>query len=168
MFLIAKTAIFVILIYLLLRPMLRGAIYFPTSAKATQQTIAILSPGPGKHLADLGSGDGRLLLALVAQGATVEGFEVNPLLVWITRFRIRKAGFRDRARVHLSSFWRADLSRFDGLVVYGIPYIMRELGQKFAKELRPGTPIASNIFPIPDWTPLGHTDGVWSYRVPAR
>jgi hypothetical protein len=40
---------------------------------------------PGKLVADLGSGDGRLVIALAKSGLKATGYELNPWLVWYSR-----------------------------------------------------------------------------------
>ena len=133
-------------IYLLLRPMVTGAIYFPTMPTSVAVIRRFAAAGPGKKIADLGSGDGRILIALAADGAEAHGYEVNPLLVVSSRRRIRKAGLAGKAIVHWQSFWKADLSPYDAVVVYGFPPIMKRLGRKIARELRPGSTVISNIY----------------------
>ncbi len=133
-------------IYLLLRPMVAGAIYFPTMPTSVAVIRRFAAAEPGKKIADLGSGDGRILIALAADGAEAHGYEINPLLVAASRRRIRNAGLAGRAIVHWQSFWKADLSHYDAVVVYGFPPIMKRLGRKLMRELRPGSTVISNVY----------------------
>jgi hypothetical protein len=141
-------------IYLLARPFMRGAIFFPTSTRNVEMMLGTASLHSGERIADLGSGDGRILIACARQGIRAEGYEINPILVYSSRRAIRRAGFQKLATVHWKSFWRADLAPFDAIFVYGIPYIMVGLAKKLERELRPGTKVISHVFPFPEWTPV--------------
>jgi hypothetical protein len=155
-------------IYFLGRPIIKGAIYFPTTPRGVKNILKLACPavdfgapkstaGQGQKIVDLGSGDGRIVIALAQSGAYAEGYEINPILVWSSRRAIRKANLEGegagKAKIFWKSFWRADLSQFDVVIVYGIPYIMKDLQKKMERELRPGTKIISNAFTFPNWTP---------------
>lgn len=146
-------AILFLAIYFVGRPMLRGAIYFPTTSRGVDEMMRLAGIRAGETVVDIGSGDGRVLIAAAQLGATSIGYEINPWLVWRSRRAITQAAVADRATVHWKSLWDADLSRCDVVIVYGIPYIMNGLRKKFERELRPGTRILSNAFEIPGWTP---------------
>lgn len=160
MILVQLFAIFVLLtlIYLLLRPIINGAVYFPTSMRNLNAIVALAEVQPGQKVADLGSGDGRIVMAFARLGAEAHGYEINPLLVWKSKRAIRRAGLQRNAFVHWKSMWRADLTGYKAVTVYGIPYIMNRLGKKLDKELVPGAKIVSNIFPLPDRTPTRTAD----------
>jgi hypothetical protein len=79
----------------------RGAPYVPTHAAWVEKAIK-LAPKEGL-LVDLGSGDGIILKAAAASGRRVLGIELNPLLVFISWFRLRQ--FRKLAQVKLGDFW---------------------------------------------------------------
>ena len=52
---------------------------------------------------DIGSGDGVVLMAAAQQGARAIGYEINPFLVLISRWRLRKLS---GVRVHWANIWR--------------------------------------------------------------
>ena len=87
--------------------------------------------------------------------AVEAGIEIGRSIIAETLWRIDQQALRmDQAVVHWESFWRADFSKFDTIIVYGIPYIMRDLQKKLERELRPGTKIISNAFQFPGWKPV--------------
>lgn len=92
------------ILYLLIRPIVRGAVYFPTKREAVRVMVDLAEPQSGERLADLGSGDGRVLMAFARQGIEAHGYEVNPLLVWQSQWAIKRAGLEGRAFVHWESF----------------------------------------------------------------
>jgi len=126
--------------------MARGAIYFPTSGENIAAIVRFAEIIPGQKIADLGSGDGRILIVLARAGAEAHGYEINPILVYRSRRAIKKAGLQGGAFVHWKSFWKVDTSSYSTVVVYGIPFIMDALGTKLKHELSPGAKVISNVF----------------------
>jgi len=143
--------LFVVYALFALASVIRGAPYVPTTDERLRNAIKLIAIKPGMRVADLGSGDGKVLVALARLGCIAHGFEINPLLVFLSRLRIRKAGLGDKATVFYKSFWSQDLSSYDLVFVYGITYIMKELSKKLRRELKPGSMVLSIIFPIPNW-----------------
>lgn len=153
----------VILIYqLLIRPIIKGAVYFPTYPGNIGKIIEFADLKNGK-MADLGSGDGRVVMAFAEKGIEAHGYEVNPLLVFFSRRLIRKRGLQEKAIIHRKSFWNADLSGFDAVYTYGFPRIMEDLGNKLGVEMRAGTRIISNMYPFPNMEKEKQENGVYLY-----
>ncbi len=153
-------------IYFLGRPIVHGAIFFPTTTRNVEAMIALASLRAGDKVVDLGSGDGRIVIACAERGIKAEGYEINPILVLLSRRAIRRAGVQDLAVIHWKSFWRADLALFNVIFVYGIPYIMSDLRRKFERELKPGTRVVSHVFQIPRWIPVKDKGNIHLYKIP--
>jgi len=164
---IVSCLILIFVTYVLLRPLASGAIYFPTSSGNLAIILKMAEVRPGDKIADLGSGDGRILIAFARAGAEAHGYEVNPLLVRCSRQAILKAGLEEKAIVYWVSFWRTNLSRYDAVVVYGFPHIMKKLGEKLKRELVPGTKVISNIYTFPNWAEAKSENRVHLYVIPA-
>ncbi len=133
--------------------MLFGAPYVGSKRQKLKQMIKLARIKKGDKAADLGSGDGRVVLALAKTGATAHGYEINPVLVWQARRKIAKAGVSDRATIYFKNYWLIDLSSYDLITVYGTTYIMKKLETKLQKELKPGARVISNYFKFPHWQP---------------
>jgi ribosomal protein L11 methylase PrmA len=155
--------VLLVIIYFLGRPIMRGAIYFPTTGRGVEAMLKLADIKPGQKVVDLGSGDGRILIAAARAGAQATGYEINPILVRQSRRAIARAGLAPHATVEWESFWRADFSQYDIVIVYGIPYILRGLRRKMERELRPGTKIISNAFEIPGWPIVAKEHKVFLY-----
>ena len=143
----------------------RGAIFVPTDRRAVKEMIETLNIKSGDRAVDLGSGDGRIVIALARSGAEAHGYEHNPLLVWWSRHKIRKAGLSGRAFIHRGNFWESDFSKFTVVTVFGINYIMRALEQKLLKEGRDGARIASYTFAFPTLKPSARKNGIYFYKI---
>lgn len=105
----------------------------------------------GQKVADLGSGNGKVVIAFAKQGAQAYGYEINPFLVFLSKYRIKKLGLQKKACVYCKNLWNVDLKEFDVIVIYGIPYMMKQLEEKIQKEATAGTKIISNNFTFPNW-----------------
>jgi len=85
-----------------------GAPYVPTRRKQISQAFdELYKVGRKDVVVDIGSGDGVLLRAAVKRGAKAVGYELNPLLVLVTKLLSRKEAFN--MRVIWADFWRQEL-----------------------------------------------------------
>jgi len=141
-----------------------GVPFVPTSRKRAETMLRLAGDVHGKRVVDLGSGDGRLVIAFASSGAEAHGYELNPVLVWFARMRVILRGLRGRAYVHCGDFWRPDMSGFDIVVVYGFRSTMRELEKKLKRELPENALVLSNGFSFPTWTPVKEEGGVYLYK----
>lgn len=153
----------ILILVLTARSLIRGAPYVPSSDAKIASMVALAGVRPGERVADFGSGDGRVVMAFARAGAEAHGFEINPILVWLSRRKIQAAGLADRAQIHYQSFWRADAGEFDVVAVFGISHIMRGLEQKLARELKSGARVVSNAFALPSWPAARAENGVYRY-----
>lgn len=125
--------------------------------------VSLANVKPGEKAVDLGSGDGRVVIAMAKQGIEAHGYEINPLLVILSRRNIKKAGVSDKVFVHWQSFWNKNLSEFDIITVYGISYMMKKLETKLKKELKLNARVVSNYFIFSDWQPEKRENNVYVY-----
>lgn len=126
-----------------------GAPMVPSKPEVTKQMVELLNLNKGQTLYDLGSGDGRVLVAAAKRGLKSVGIEINPY-AWILSFAlVVLARQLSRVTLYLGNYWKKDLRAADGVVVYGLPQITGRLGEKFKQELKPGTKVVSNSFQIP-------------------
>lgn len=150
--------------FILLPVLFCGAIYLPTKKRTVEKMVELSGIRPGEIAVDLGSGDGRLVISLAKAGAEAHGYEINPLLVLVSRWNIRKAGLGGRAFIHFKNFWKEDFSQFDIIAIFGISRAMEALERRLKKELKIGARIVSNAFPFPDWQYAKKEDTVFLYK----
>jgi protein-L-isoaspartate O-methyltransferase len=141
-----------------------GPPFVGTPADKFSAAIALAKVKPGEQVIDLGSGDGRFLIALARQGANVVGYEINPLLVWRSRWKIRQAGLTDRAVVRWANFWASDCRSADLIIVYGFQQIMTKLSLKLKSELRPGSRVISVHYELPGAVKIAEQSDVRVYQ----
>jgi len=143
-----------------------GAPFLPTHKQRIERALRLVKLRPGQKITDMGSGDGRVLIACAKKGARAFGFEINPFLVWKARLNIKREGLGDLAVCQWKSFWAQDFSSFDVVFVYGITHIMKKLEKKLQKELKPGAKVVSFIFSFPNWQPETKEKGIYIYPSP--
>jgi len=131
--------------------LMNGALYVPTDPKMTEDMLDVAMLASGDKLVDLGSGDGRLVIAAAKRGIPAVGYEINPLLVFISRRKARAAGVEELATFYRRDFWHADLSAYSVVMVFGIGHIMARLERKLDKELASGSRVVCNLFALPNW-----------------
>jgi protein-L-isoaspartate O-methyltransferase len=158
-------ALSVYLVLFVFFPLGRGAIYDPSTPHMTWVMTELAAVRKGEKAADLGSGDGRVIISLAKKGAEAHGYEVNPILVLITRKNIRKAGLEGKAFVHWKSFWSANLAGFDLITAFQVNFIMEKLEAKLLRELSPGSRIVSHHWKFPHLKPAKQTADVYLYKI---
>jgi ribosomal protein L11 methylase PrmA len=134
--------------------------------------------GPADTVYDLGSGDGRLVIAAVRDfGARAAiGVEIDPALVARSREYARRAGVADRVTFLQQDFFRADVAPASVVTLYLTREMNIRLAPKLQAELRPGTRVVSFDFDMGDWEPgamirvdvSGRTTPVYLWVVPER
>ena len=118
------------------------------SNAATAQAVVGLLPATPCHVVDLGCGDGRLLKALARARPDCEfvGFEHAPL-TWAWA-RLATLGLAN-CRVRYGNFWRQNLGPYHAAYAFLSPVPMPRLWAKAGAEMRPGSLLLSNSFPVP-------------------
>lgn len=162
---ITSIIIFLVLIYLLIIPFIKGAPFFPTEKDVIKRMIQISDVKVGEKIVDLGSGDGRILIEFAKKGAVAYGYEISPVLVLLSKLRIRKNKLNEKIFVFWKDFWSVDFSQFDIIVVFGRQAIMSSLSKKLKSELKSGARVISYAFPFPQWEYVKEDKGVYLYQV---
>ena len=125
---------------------------------------------------DLGSGDGRNIIAAAKRGARAIGVEYNPDMVKLSQQHAREAGVGDKATFIEGDMFEADISAATVLALFLLPDNLEKLKDKFLR-MRPGTRIVLNTFGLHNWEPeitekIEGTCQSWCtsmlYIVPAR
>lgn len=139
--------------------------YVPSTWNKVNIMYELANPQPGEKLADLGSGDGRIVIEFAKKGIESHGYEIHSGLAILAESKILDHNLDKLAFIHISDYWNEDLSPYDIITIYGMSSIMRQLQEKLQKELKPGSKVLSSIFHFPDWTPENQKNNVYLYRV---
>ncbi len=132
--------------------------YIPTPEDVIPAMLILASVKPNETLFDLGSGDGRLVIAAARDfHARVVGVEIRRRLVRECRRKVREMGLSRQVEIRCSNFKETSLRKADVLAMYLSDYTLNLLAPKFKKELRPGVRIVNFKYQIPGWTPARET-----------
>ncbi len=152
-----------------------AAPYVPTFQRDVRRMLALAALRQGERLADLGAGDGRIVVTAVqTSGVRAVGYEISILPYLIARLRAAIARPSGAATIEFRNFYRTDLSTFDVVTCFLTPSAMEKLRPKFERELRPGTRVVSYAFAVPGWQPTTvekptpRSTPVFLYRLPSR
>lgn len=123
--------------------------YVPTPEEVVAAMLKAARVTEKDVVVDLGSGDGRILMAAAKAGAAkAVGYEIDRQLVEFSRDKIRAAQLGKLVTVHEQDFFKADFSEATVVAAFLYPAALNKLKPQFEK-LKPGTRIVAHTFAIP-------------------
>lgn len=140
-----------------------GAPYLPTLRKQTEIALDLLEVKKGMKILELGSGDGSVALAAAKRGAIVIGYELNPILVIVSKLRCIK--YRKQVSIHWGNFWHKDWPATDGIFVFLLDKYMKKLDTKIVQQYKgKHVKLVSFAFEVPGKKPLKSQSGMFLYK----
>ncbi|HUW21189.1 MAG TPA: SAM-dependent methyltransferase [Candidatus Bathyarchaeia archaeon] len=130
-----------------------GAPYVAMDPEVIKAVMKLADIKKGEIFYDLGSGDGRLVIAAALKGARAYGIEINSLRVFYSRLWIRLLRLGKNAEIIHDNFFNVNLSATDIVCVFLLQSTNQLLKEKFWQELKPGTRIISYGFTFEGWQP---------------
>lgn len=128
--------------------------YVPTPRNVVDAMLGIAQVGPGDYVIDLGSGDGRIVIAAAKKyGARGFGVDIDGGLVNDARREARRQGVADRAEFHEENLFITDIGPATVLTMYLYPQVIMRLRPRLFAELKPGTRVVSHDFGMDNWLP---------------
>jgi SAM-dependent methyltransferase len=127
--------------------------FVPSPQEVVNKMVELAGVGKDDTVYDLGSGDGRIVIAAAKKGARAIGFEIDPELVQQSRENIRKAGVRELAEIRNQDILTVDLSGASVVTMYLLPDVNLKLKPNLLKQLKPGSRVVSHAFDMGDWKP---------------
>lgn len=128
----------------------KDVVWVPTPDATVEATLDLAGLKPDDYAIDLGSGDGRMIIAAARRGARGHGVEYNPQMVEYSTKRAREAGVADRAQFVQGDMYVADISKASVLPLFLLTQNLDQLVPNFLT-LRPGTRIVTVTYTITDW-----------------
>jgi precorrin-6B methylase 2 len=128
----------------------KDVVWVPTPPEVVEKMLDMAEVTPQDFVMDLGSGDGRNIIAAAKRGANAVGVEFNPEMVALAQQRAKEAGVADKARFIQGDMYEADISKATVLALFLLPSNLDKLQAKFLA-LKPGTRIVLNTFAVTDW-----------------
>lgn len=160
----------------------KDVIWVPTPESLIEAMLDLAKVTPEDYVADLGSGDGRIVIAAAKRGAKAVGFEFNPDMVALSRRNAEKAGVSDKASFVQGDLFESDFSKATVVTMYLLPQLNLKLRPTLL-EMKPGTRVVSHAFTMGEWTPdqtieqegrtaylwivPAHVEGTWVCNTPS-
>jgi hypothetical protein len=130
----------------------KDVVWVPTPDALVTRMLDMAGTTARDYVIDLGSGDGRTVIAAARRGARALGIEYNPNMVELSTRNAAKAGVSDKATFVKADLFESDFSKATVITMFLLPSINMQLRPKLL-DLKPGTRIVSNTFTMEDWEP---------------
>jgi len=128
--------------------------FVPTPPVVVEEMLRLANVGPDDFVIDLGSGDGRVVIAAVRKfGARGIGVDLDPDRIAESVYSARLQGVSDRVAFHREDLFKFGISQATVVTMYLLPSVNLKLRPRLLKELKPGTRIVSHDFDMEDWKP---------------
>jgi SAM-dependent methyltransferase len=128
----------------------KDVVWVPTTEAMVEKMLDHANVTASDFVMDLGSGDGRMIIAAARRGARGVGVEFNPDMVEYARKLAADAGVSEKATFVQGDMYEADISKATVLALFLLPSNLEKLVPKFL-ELPPGTRIVANTYWVEGW-----------------
>ena len=130
----------------------KDVIWVPTPDELVNKMLEISGVTSEDFVIDLGSGDGKTVIAAAKLGANALGIEYNPDMIALSKNRAEEAGVSDKAKFIKADLFEYDFSKATVITMFLLPDINIRLRPRLL-DLKPGTRIVSNTFTMGEWSP---------------
>jgi precorrin-6B methylase 2 len=128
----------------------KDVIWLPTAQALAEKMLNLAQVTPQDYLIDLGSGDGRIVIAAAKRGARAHGIEYNPDMVELSKRNAVREGVADKATFVKADLYESNFSAATVITMFLLPEINMKLRPAIL-DLKPGTRVVSNSFDMEDW-----------------
>jgi len=116
--------------------------------------LTLAKVGPGDVVYDLGSGDGRIVIAAAQKfGARGVGVDIEPARIVDAEVNAARAGVERLVAFKLQDALETDVSDATVVTLYMLPEFNAKLRPILERQLKPGSRVVSHDYPIEGWTP---------------
>ena len=130
----------------------KDVVWVPTPQSLVDRMLDLAQVTPSDYVIDLGSGDGRTVIAAAKRGARAHGIEYNAEMVALSKRAAGQEGVAGKATFVRADLFASDFSQASVITMFLLPSINLKLRPKILN-LKPGTRVVSNSFTMGDWTP---------------
>lgn len=128
--------------------------FVATPYSVVEKMLRLAGVGPDDTVYDLGSGDGRIVIAAAKDfGARAVGVEIRSELWKRSSEEIVRLGLQKRARIIHDDMFRVNVKAATVVTLYQLTAVNDRLRPLLEKGLRSGARVVSVDFQVPDWTP---------------
>jgi SAM-dependent methyltransferase len=128
----------------------KDVVWVPSPEALVEKMFDMAKVTPQDYVIDLGSGDGRTVIAAAKRGARALGIEYNPDMVELSKRNAAAAGVSDKASFVKADIFESDFSKATVITMFLLPSLNLQLRPKLL-DLAPGTRLVSNSFTMEAW-----------------
>ncbi|MBW6534787.1 MAG: class I SAM-dependent methyltransferase [Mariniphaga sp.] len=146
--------------------------YVPTPESVVEKMLDMAQVGQGDYVIDLGSGDGRIVIAAAKRGAYGHGIDLDPRRIREARENAIKAGVEDKVIFMEGNIFNTDFSRASVVTMYLLNSVNIQLRPHLLKNLKPGSRLVSHDFDMGSWNAdqffREETSDIYFWVIPAQ
>jgi hypothetical protein len=148
-------------------------VFITTPHRVVREMLKLAELRKDDVLYDLGSGDGRIVIAAAKDfGARAVGIEIDQELIIQSTENARKANVADRTSFRKEDIFKADIHEATVVTLFLLPGVNQMLIPKLFKELQPGARVVSHRFDMAEWKPdaalRGYGSDVYFWYIPVQ
>ncbi|MEK7529719.1 MAG: methyltransferase domain-containing protein, partial [Patescibacteria group bacterium] len=133
-FLLVLASLSLVVTFFIAATMFSGAPWVATRATTVRAMCDLAKLKPDDRVLDLGCGDGSILITAAREyGAFGIGVELNPLLAYYARFKMRRAGVQDRVHIIQGNMYDVELPDVDCVMLYLLPKATARIERRLKK-----------------------------------
>lgn len=125
--------------------------YVPTPDNVVERMLDVTNVQSSDYVVDLGSGDGRIVIAAAKRGASGHGIDLDPKRVDEARENASEQGVDEQIMFMEKDIFNTDFSEASVVTMYLLPSVNKKLRPKLLDNLQPGTQIVSHSFDMGSW-----------------
>ncbi len=125
--------------------------YVPTPNNVVERMLDLTDVKSSDYVIDLGSGDGRIVIAAAKRGANGHGIDLDPERIAEARENARREGVDDQIMFMEENIFDTDFSEASVITMYLLPSVNKKLRPELINKLQPGTQVVSHSFDMGSW-----------------
>lgn len=125
--------------------------YVPTPEEVVEKMLDLADVQSSDYVIDLGSGDGRIVIAAAKRGASGHGIDLDPKRIAEARENAQNEGLDDRLMFMQENLFETDFTKASVITMYLLPSVNEKLRPELLDKMEPGTRIVSHSFTMGDW-----------------
>ncbi len=150
----------------------RDVPFVPTPNEVVEKMLDAANVGPGDYVIDLGSGDGRIVIAAAKRGAFAHGVDIDPQRIREAKANAKEAGVEDNVVFVEGNIFETDFSPASVVTMYLLNSVNLKLRPRILETLQPGTRVVSHSFNMNEWKPddqfnVNHSN-IYYWEIPAE
>src|SRR5699024_4379095 len=152
--------------------------FVPTPEEVVEKMLDLADVQADDYVIDLGSGDGRIVIAAAKRGASGHGIDLDPERISEARENAKKQNVDDKVMFKEEDIFKTNFRQASVITMYLLPSVNEKLRPRLLDELQPGTRIVSHSFDMGDWEPdeevklspenYSRTHSIFYWVIPAK